>query len=386
LARAKKLYDPTSGGITGYQAISMIDGKAVSGSRHRLEREALKAAKAKERDHEDGRLINRKDSVTLETFIRKEMDARQYYPSSRITYLLRAEMIIKVAGATKLADLDPTVCRTIHRKLCELLSPKGRPYARTTQKQTWNLFTGLIRSAQEQRLVNPGVLPYRVDWPYQESAPSTRDKYVTPEDADRFIAAVVADRPELLLAVKTIFETGCRIGEVIALAPADLADVGDVLAVTKSATRAVDSSWTIGPTKGKRDRQVPISAALAAELRAYRRSHGNARFLFPAPNGGMINYSSFLKQWDRSRFSTGINITPHVGRHAAATDMIRAGVHDSVVAAQLGHQSTKTLAAYYSEVQLQDQRDALEKRSAWRAARAKETVQDAVQPIEDIGE
>jgi integrase len=373
--RIAKRTNPRTPSQLQYQpVVRRLDGSEWAGSKFKLLREAEAEAVSMMDQLRDGRVPRVRDSSTLAEFIRAEMESRVYYPSSRLAHQTRANLLVRVAGDVKLADIDVTESRRIHRLICEAHSVKKRPYARSFQKLAWNLYGTFVRSAHEAKLLTRGndpYLPSRVEWPYQEQAKSGSAEYVSPEDRERFLAVVAKERPDRLVLVKLLWDGGLRIGEALPLSPEDFEPLSNTLNVRRTVTRTSTGAITVGPTKGKRERRIQLSAEMGRTLRQQIRDGASEELIFPSPRGGdrVLSYMQVLRDWQKWSEKAGLRSSPHVARHSAATDLIRAGVHDSVVAQQLGHSSTKTLGRYYSHVQEQDLRDAMEMRAAWEAKR-----------------
>ena len=95
-----------------------------------------------------------------------------------------------------------------------------------------------------------------------------------------------ATRPDLALAVRLAAYCGLRAGELWGLRRRDV-HLGPhpALVVEQSVTAGAGGRLTTGPTKGGRDRRVPLPAALVEPLRAHLADH-------PGPPNGLVFTSS----------------------------------------------------------------------------------------------
>jgi integrase len=102
--------------------------------------------------------------------------------------------------------------------------------------------------------------------------------------------------------------------------------------------------------KGNKERLVPLSASLLAELRAYWRDARPAGpWLFPGrPATRPLTRMAFLMALKRAAKRADVHgpITPHVLRHSYATHLIEAGVDLRSLQLRLGHASVNTTAEY----------------------------------------
>jgi site-specific recombinase XerD len=108
--------------------------------------------------------------------------------------------------------------------------------------------------------------------------------------------------------------------------------------------------------KGRKERCTPLSAQLAAILKAWLTEPlcHNAVAFFPTVHGGRLSPDAVQyllgKYIRRTREQCPSlkqkRISPHVLRHTAAMELLHAGVDCSVIALWLGHESIETTQAY----------------------------------------
>jgi len=133
----------------------------------------------------------------------------------------------------------------------------------------------------------------------------------------------------------TLYATGARLSEALALQPRDI-DSRRMLIHIRSG-------------KGARDRYVPLSETLLAELRRYWSEYRPPLWLFPGadPDHALTNGS--LQQICRQaadRAGLAKRVTPHTLRHTYATHHLEAGTDLRTIQILLGHRDLSTTSVY----------------------------------------
>lgn len=176
--------------------------------------------------------------------------------------------------------------------------------------------------------------------------PKTRMQFWTREEFDKFIKSV--DDPMYHALFMTLFYTGRRKGEVLALTPDDVHE--NYIEFSKSVTfKTADSStFSIISTKADKTYTTPICAPLKAELSSYVPM---APFYFggdrPVPQNTLRNrFKSYIKK-------AGVKpIRIHDLRHSFVSMIIHGGANMLIVADLIGDtvdQVTKTYGHMYDE-------------------------------------
>lgn len=186
--------------------------------------------------------------------------------------------------------------------------------------------------------------------PKDKSAPKEMQIW-TPEEFETFLSAV--DAPLWRLFFRTLFLTGLRKGEALALSPSDVR--GSVLSVTKNISRKTGTgayAVTTPKTRGS-VRKITIPADLAEELRVQR-----GPYIF----GGEAPFSDrtverYFKDWIAAAGVHPIRI--HDLRHSHASFLISSGCSIVAVSKRLGHSSVKQTLDTYSHV-MQTDEDAIQ--------------------------
>ena len=156
---------------------------------------------------------------------------------------------------------------------------------------------------------------------------------LTPEEVSRLLAAVETLKVRVLLT--TMYACGLRISEAIRLQIRDIDSQRMVIHIRQS--------------KGRKDRYVPLGAALLDQLRSYWRAERPSIFLFPGSQADKpVNIATVRQEFRLAKRIAGIEkpCTTHVLRHSYATHCLQAGMDLGVIQQILGHASVETTATY----------------------------------------
>jgi integrase/recombinase XerD len=146
----------------------------------------------------------------------------------------------------------------------------------------------------------------------------------------------------LYAALETLYATGLRVSELIAL-PRKVLTADDQVLTIKG--------------KGGRERLVPLNEAarnaLAAHLAAVRedeaRGRGVSPWLFPSSGGDHLTRQRFGQELKALALAAGIDpvrVSPHVLRHAFASHLLERGADLRTVQQLLGHADISTTQIY----------------------------------------
>jgi len=144
------------------------------------------------------------------------------------------------------------------------------------------------------------------------------------------------DLPRYRVLLTTIYATGLRLSEALALRAADIDSSRMVVRVRQG--------------KGKKDRYVPLPPLLLEMLREHWRREHLRDLLFPRPSDPTRPASPTTVQKYMQRFAAkaGLTkkITPKTLRHCCATHLIEQGTSTRVVQVLLGHSNVHTTETY----------------------------------------
>jgi integrase/recombinase XerC len=183
----------------------------------------------------------------------------------------------------------------------------------------------------------------------------------TPRQGKRLPKAITIEQIEKLLAspgdadvlgrrdramLETLYSTGIRVSELVALNFNDLDIPGEALKVQG---------------KGKRERIVPLGSHAMASIRrylelaeqdtdfkAYWGESRTGKALFLNKHGGRLSSRSVRRKLDKYLKQVGLDpsISPHTLRHSFATHLLDNGADLRSVQELLGHQSLSTTQVY----------------------------------------
>jgi integrase/recombinase XerC len=142
--------------------------------------------------------------------------------------------------------------------------------------------------------------------------------------------------------METLYGTGVRVSELVALNIEDVDFLGEVLHVRG---------------KGKKERISPIGTSALQSVQHYmefrnRRAQNNANFdskvLFVNKHGKRLSTRSVRRKMDKYLKMAGLDpsISPHTLRHSFATHLLNNGADLRSVQELLGHQSLSTTQIY----------------------------------------
>jgi integrase/recombinase XerD len=108
--------------------------------------------------------------------------------------------------------------------------------------------------------------------------------------------------------------------------------------------------------KGRKERCTPLAKPTVAVLQAWIREQGrgDSKTLFPSSRGGPLSADGVqhllarhvVKARESCVSLRKKRVSPHVLRHAAAMELLQAGVDRAVIALWLGHESVETTQIY----------------------------------------
>jgi len=251
--------------------------------------------------------------------------------------------ILNVFGDRKVEDITAL---DLVAWQADIAARYSRPYLVTLRAAftaLWNYGTAFcdIRS-------NPWP---RVKLPKDNSAPREMAVW-TPEQFAAFLAFV--EDPVYRLLFRTLFLTGCRKGEALALGPADVSS--NLISISKSITRKAGEPWKVTTPKTRGSiRRVTVPVDLAEDL-----SRLPGPFLF----GGEAPFAdrTVERVFHEATEAAGVpRIRLHDLRHSHASFLISSGCSIVAVSKRLGHCSVKQTLDTYSHALASDEFEVISK-------------------------
>lgn len=169
----------------------------------------------------------------------------------------------------------------------------------------------------------------------------------TKEEFDKFIDAVM-NKQQSYMAFMTLFWTGMRIGELLALNVADADFVKRTISITKSYQRMGGRDVITEPKTQKSKRVITIPQFLAVDLQDYVNSMYGVQEenrLFP------ITKYYLEHEMQRGIKESGVKrIRIHDIRHSHASMLVEMGFSPLEIANRLGHEKIETTLNTYSHL------------------------------------
>ena len=180
-------------------------------------------------------------------------------------------------------------------------------------------------------------------------------KFWTQEEFETFIE-YVRDKPVPYYAFLTLYWTGIRLGELLALTLADFDAKKKTLSITKSYQRINGRDVITEPKTTKGKRTITLPDFFVAHLEKYvSRLYG----MMPNDRLFLITKSCLEKEMNRGTALSGVKkIRLHDLRHSHASLLIsKLGVQPKLVSERLGHEKIQTTLDTYSQLYPDQSRD-----------------------------
>ena len=266
-------------------------------------------------------LTSREESVmtSLRQRMIEDLRIRNYAPNTIDVYVGRVAKFAEHFGRSPQA-LGPAEIRAYQ---LFLLEHKGSSWA------VFNQTVCALRFVYTVSLKKKWLIEH-IPFPKQEKRLPV---VLSREEVRRLLAAVENLKHRTILM--TIYATGLRVSEVVALEIAD-----------------VDSSRMlirVRHGKGRKERFVPLSATLLEQLRVYWRAYRPERWLFSSTDAQRpLSVSAVQRVCQRSAKRAGLRkrVSPHTMRHCFATHLLEAGTDLKTIQVLLGHSSLSSTSVY----------------------------------------
>ena len=229
--------------------------------------------------------------------------------------------------------------------------------SQSTMKQINKFMSGLFRWLNMN-----GYCPYLlsgVELAKKEEEKPDKIIIWTDEELDLITSNLGNHRLRFLVLLDSL--TGLRIGELLGLKYDDFS--GDILNVKRQYQEG-----HFRPPKANSVRQVPVLPVLQDELikhkewheKEMKRKRYSTEYVFTTETGSMLDYSNVRRSLQR--YYKKINVEPkkiHAYRATFCTNLCKAGVPIQVASKILGHKSIEVTARYYTEVNFDAKKEAL---------------------------
>lgn len=285
--------------------------------------------------------------MTFQDFIElylKDMESRLKTTTVQNKRFLIDQKITPYFGKFPLNEIKPTDIRKWQNQLSKYRDSNGKPYSLTYLKTINNQITAIF---------NYAVKFYGLKENPCHKAGSMGKKnademlFWTTEEFATFIAAL-KDRPGSYAIFMTMYYTGIREGELLALTPADIDFEKATMTINKNYHRIHGQDLVTSPKTPKSNRVVTLPAVLLDCLRDYM-----ALCYGLQPASRLFPYSkSFLyREMEYGCKASGVKrIRVHDLRHSHASLLVEMGFSPLLIAERLGHERIETTMETYSHL------------------------------------
>lgn len=264
------------------------------------------------------------------------------------TYIQKQYMIDKKLlpyfGSLPLSQITPSCVRKWQNTLISYRDDKGKGYAETYLKTINNQLTAIFNYAV--RYYNLKENPCKKAGSIGKSH-ADEMKFWTVEEFKAFLANV-SDKPQARAGFLTLYYTGMRIGELLALEHCDIDFDECKITVTKSYQRLKGKDVITPPKTPKSVRTIPIPAFLKDELAQYTSKLYNLR-----KHDRIFPYTKSFFEHEMIRGTKCGNVKRirlHDIRHSHASLLIELGFTPLAIADRMGHEKVETTLNTYSHL------------------------------------
>jgi integrase len=215
-----------------------------------------------------------------------------------------------------------------------------------TVRECYRIMRGIMEEAVDHRLITQTPCR-RISLPRIENK---ERRYLSAPRVSAF-AEAMDERYRALVFIGAYL--GLRWGELAGLKREHLDLRKRQLKVVGSLERVDNGFRYVGETKTTSSRRmIPIPEFLADMLEAHLAATSSSEFVFPAPEGGFLDYHNWRPRfWDPAAQASGVApFTPHELRHTAAALMIDQGANPVTVQRRMGHKDIRTTLQLYGHL------------------------------------
>ena len=221
----------------------------------------------------------------------------------------------------------------------------------STKRDAVQMLSALCRAAIKARIlpVNPCVgVEHRKQQP-----PDLTGRALSIAEVERLLGLLPRDGVYRRFVLALLY-TGCRLGEVAGLRVSDVDLEGLTIRVQRSVSPGEHGEVVVGPTKGRRVRDVPIPEQFVPDLLAAMDGKGEHDYLFTGPRGGFLSSGNLTRGLNWHAIRDQVKSFPrgerplhwHDLRHTAATNLFLANAPATDVQAIMGHAHLTTTQIY----------------------------------------
>lgn len=252
--------------------------------------------------------------------------------------------IMPYFGSKALNEIKPTDIRKWQNQLTTYRDDKGNPYAATYLREIQNQLTAIFNYAVKYYGLKENPC-HKAGGMGKKNGDEMQ--FWTKEEFDQFIEAV-KDKPAAYAAYMTLYYTGMREGELLALTPADIDFEKGTVSITKSYQRLNGEDVITTPKTPKSNRVVTLPNVLIKCLKAYMDQCYDLQ-----PEDRIFPYTKYFltHEMERGCRKSGVKkIRVHDTRHSHASLLVEMGFSPLLIAERLGHERVQTTMETYSHL------------------------------------
>lgn len=252
--------------------------------------------------------------------------------------------IIPYFGKFPLDAIKPTDIRKWQNELTSYRDENGKPYSQTYLKTINNQITAIFNYAVKYYGLKENPC-HKAGSMGKKNADEM--EFWTKDEFAAFIEAM-KDRPASYAIFMTMYYTGIREGELLALTPADIDFEKDTLTINKSYQRLSGKDIITTPKTPKSNRVIMLPEVLKTVLRNYmEKCYG----LQPDDRLFPYNKSFLYREMQIGIEASGVKrIRVHDIRHSHASLLVELGFSPLLIAERLGHERVQTTMDTYSHL------------------------------------
>ncbi|SEA20094.1 AP2-like DNA-binding integrase domain-containing protein [Lachnospiraceae bacterium NK3A20] len=240
----------------------------------------------------------------------------------------------------KLSEIRTSDVIAWQNEIMKLKDRTGKPYSQTYLKTLHNQLSAILNHAVNMYGLRVNVARQAGNMGKEQCKEM---QFWTEAEYEHFVEAV-ADKEESYMAFEILYWTGMRLGELLALTPADFDLEQNKLRINKSYQRIHKEDVITTPKTPKSNRIILIPQFLSGEMKRFL-SH----FYSLKENERIFTFSkSFLHhEMDRGCKASGIKrIRIHDLRHSHVSLLINMGFSALAIGDRVGHEATDITYRY----------------------------------------
>lgn len=244
--------------------------------------------------------------------------------------------ILPYMGNMKISDIDTLTIRNWQNRILE------QGFSPTYQKSIHNQMSALMNYAVAH--YGLPVNPCRLAGPIG-SKKASEMSFWTQEEFEKFNSCVT--KPGLHLAFEILFWTGIRLGELLAITPADIHE-DKTLDINKTYAVVNGEELILTPKTSKSRRCISLPDFLYEDMLSYI-----GMMYEPVPEDRLFYFTKSAIEHEIKRAASMAGLEPirvHDLRHSHASLLIHLGFSPSAVADRLGHESVRTTLDIYGHL------------------------------------